>query len=181
MLYFCVRPPTGYNIIRVIEWYSTAICEVCVQGNVENIPMGVSKFQYFFQQSYCATSMGVSVWRGVGPATFLLCLVNILNFSWSRWPQNDTAKGHKNVLATIIFNSSLKQGLIHKRLNKVCDSFEMLCSNCLNHWEYLLWEKGLGTKLYDGKSVLKMPLIGRKQHVAKNWKFCFLFISPSCQ
>ena len=52
---------------------------------------------------------------------------------------------------------------------------------CLNHWEYLLWEKGLGTKLYDGKSVLKMwkcPY-GLKKHLAKNWKCCFLFIWPS--
>ena len=135
---------------------------------------GCVKVSIFFQQSHCATSMGVSVWRGVGPATFLLCLVNILNFSWSRWPQNDTAR--------IFFrNRYAQQGLIHKRLNKVCDSFEMLCSNCLNHWEYLLWEKGLGTKLYDGKSVLKMwkcPY-GLKKHLAKNWKCCFLFIWPS--
>ena len=55
---------------------------------------------------------------------------------------------------------------------------------CLNHWEYLLWEKGLGTKLYDGKSVLKMwkcPYGLEKKHLAKNWRCCFLFIWPSCQ
>ena len=79
-------------------------------------------------------------------------------------------------------NRYAQQGLINKRLNKVCDSFKMLCSNCLNHWEYLLWEKGLGTKLYDGKSVLKMwkcPYGLKKKHLAKNWKCCFLFIWPS--
>ena len=48
VVFLCVRPPSGYIIIQITEWYSIAICEICVQGNVENISMGVSKFQYFF-------------------------------------------------------------------------------------------------------------------------------------
>ena len=144
MLFFFVRPPSGYIIIQITEWYSIAICEICVQGNVENISMGVSKFQYFFNSPIvrrrwvCLSEEG---W--VQP---LFCFV-LSTFSISHGQGDRRMILQEFFFATDMLKYSLKQGLIHKRLNKVCDSFEMLCSNCLNHWEYLLWKKGLGTKL----------------------------------
>ena len=142
---------------------------------LENISMGVSKFQYFSTVPLCDVDGCVCLKRG-GSSHFFALSCQHSQFLMVKV----TAEWYcKNFFR----NRYAQQGLINKRLNKVCDSFKMLCSNCLNHWEYLLWEKGLGTKLYDGKSVLKMwkcPY-GFKKHLAKNWKCCFLFIWPSCQ
>ena len=136
---FFVRPPSGYIIIQITEWYSKAICEICVQGNVENISMGVSKFQYFSTVPLCDVDGCVCLKRG-GSSHFFALSCQHSQFLMVKV----TAEWYcKNFFR----NRYAQQGLINKRLNKVCDSFKMLCSNCLNHWEYLLWGKGLGTKL----------------------------------
>ena len=115
--------------------------------------MGVSKFQYFSTVPLCDVDGCVCLKRG-GSSHFFALSCQHSQFLMFKV----TAEWYCKIF---FCNRYAQQGLIHKRLNKVCDSFEMLCSNCSKPLRIFAVRERVGNKvIWWQVSVenVKMPL-----------------------